>query len=97
MYLLTVVAGVLIDTEGRVLLAQRKKRGMLKGLWEFPGGKMERGETPETALARELGEEIGIKVRKADLAPLTFASHTYYEMGFHLLMPVYGEYEYTLT
>jgi 8-oxo-dGTP diphosphatase len=85
--LVLVVAAALIDADGRVLLAQRPKGKPLAGLWEFPGGKMSVGEQPEEALIRELGEELGIIVKPACLAPLTFASHTYDD--FHLLMPLY--------
>ena len=87
MRLLLVVAAALIDADGRVLLAQRPKGKPLEGLWEFPGGKMGAGELPEEALIRELGEELGITVKAACLAPLTFASHAYDD--FHLLMPLY--------
>lgn len=82
-----VVACALIDTDQRVLIAQRPKNVEMAGLWEFPGGKIENGETPEQAIARELEEELGIDVRKACLAPLTFASHSY--ENFHLLMPLF--------
>ncbi len=82
-----VAACVLVDTDGRVLLARRPTGKMLEGLWEFPGGKVESGETPETALIRELREELGIEVLERCLAPLTFASHSYDD--FHLLMPLY--------
>jgi 8-oxo-dGTP diphosphatase len=82
-----VVACALIDADKRVLIAQRPERKALAGLWEFPGGKVERGERPETTLIRELREEIGITVSEACLAPLTFASHAYDD--FHLLMPLY--------
>lgn len=82
-----VVAVALIDPEGRVLLSQRPQGKSLAGLWEFPGGKIEVGETPEVALIRELREELGIDVTASCLAPLTFASHTYAD--FHLLMPLY--------
>jgi 8-oxo-dGTP diphosphatase len=85
--LVLVVAAALIDADGRVLLAQRPKGKPLEGLWEFPGGKMAAGEQPEEALIRELGEELGITVKAACLAPLTFASHAYDD--FHLLMPLY--------
>ncbi len=85
--LLLVVAVALLDADGRVLLAQRPPGKTLAGLWEFPGGKVEAGETPEETLIRELREEIGIETRAACLAPLTFASHTY--ETFHLLMPLY--------
>ncbi|MEN6541151.1 8-oxo-dGTP diphosphatase MutT [Parvibaculum sp.] len=82
-----VVACALVDADGRVLLAQRPEGKSLAGLWEFPGGKLEPGETPEDALIRELREELGIEVAKACLAPLAFASHAYAD--FHLLMPLY--------
>ena len=82
-----VVAGVLIDARGRVLLARRGQDSDLAGLWEFPGGKIEPGERPEQTLIRELHEEIGITVSEPCLAPLTFASHAY--ETFHLLMPLY--------
>lgn len=86
--LLLVVAGLLMDAQGRVLLAQRPQGKNLEGLWEFPGGKLEAGESPETALARELKEELGIVVQPESLQPLTFASHAYER--FHLLMPLYA-------
>ncbi|WP_439271198.1 8-oxo-dGTP diphosphatase MutT [Pseudochrobactrum sp. HB0163] len=82
-----VAACALIDADGRILLAQRPEGKNLAGLWEFPGGKVENGETPEDALIRELQEELGITTRHACLAPLTFASYTYEK--FHLLMPLY--------
>ncbi|GGE52774.1 NTP pyrophosphohydrolase [Agaricicola taiwanensis] len=82
-----VVACALVDADGRVLLAQRPQGKALAGLWEFPGGKLEAGERPETGLIRELREELGIDVREPCLAPLTFASHGY--ESFHLLMPLY--------
>jgi 8-oxo-dGTP diphosphatase len=82
-----VAACVLLDRDGRVLLAKRPKGRPLAGLWEFPGGKVEPGERPEDALIRELREEVGITIEGQDLVPLTFASHTYPD--FHLLMPVY--------
>ena len=85
--LVLVVACALIDPDNRVLLSQRPQGKTLAGLWEFPGGKVEPGERPETALIRELREEIGIETQEACLAPLTFASHAY--PTFHLLMPVY--------
>lgn len=87
MKMLLVVACALIDADGRVLLAQRPEGKALAGLWEFPGGKLEPGERPEAALIRELHEELGITVKEACLAPLTFASHAYDD--FHLLMPLY--------
>jgi 8-oxo-dGTP diphosphatase len=86
--LLLVAAVALIDVEGRVLLAERPAGKSLAGLWEFPGGKVEPGETPEAALIRELHEELGIDTWKSCLAPLTFASHAY--DGFHLLMPLFA-------
>lgn len=82
-----VAAAALVDADGRVLLAQRPAGKAMAGLWEFPGGKVEAGERPETALIRELREELGIDVTEACLAPLTFASHAY--ETFHLLMPLY--------
>jgi 8-oxo-dGTP diphosphatase len=82
-----VAACALVDTDGRVLLAQRPEGKSMAGLWEFPGGKVEAGERPETALIRELYEELGIDVTEACLAPFTFASHAY--ENFHLLMPLY--------
>jgi 8-oxo-dGTP diphosphatase len=82
-----VVACALIDPDGRVLLAQRPPEKAMGGLWEFPGGKVEPGETPEATLIRELAEELGIAVQEACLAPFTFASHAYTD--FHLLMPLY--------
>ena len=82
-----VAAVALIDTDGRVLLAERPEGKHLAGLWEFPGGKVQPGETPEAALIRELAEELGIDVEASCLAPFTFASHSYPE--FHLLMPLY--------
>ncbi|MEO0982651.1 MAG: (deoxy)nucleoside triphosphate pyrophosphohydrolase [Pseudomonadota bacterium] len=85
---LTVVAAALFDAEGRVLLAQRPPGKAMAGLWEFPGGKLEPGETPEAALARELREELSITVNETQMAPLTFASHAYED--FHLLMPLFG-------
>lgn len=85
--ILLVAACALVDADGRVLLAQRPAGKAMAGLWEFPGGKIETGERPEETLIRELKEELGITVREACLAPLTFASHTYPE--FHLLMPLY--------
>lgn len=87
MKLVLVVACALIDPDGRVLIAQRPEGKALAGLWEFPGGKLEPGERPEAALIRELDEELGITVKEACLAPLTFASHAYDD--FHLLMPLY--------
>ncbi len=85
--LLLVAACALVDTDGRVLLAQRPEGKQLAGLWEFPGGKVEPGETPEQCVIRELQEEIGIETDIPCLAPLTFASHSYDD--FHLLMPLF--------
>jgi 8-oxo-dGTP diphosphatase len=85
--ILTVVAVALVDPDGRVLLAQRPPGKSMAGLWEFPGGKIHAGESPEAALIRELKEEIDIDVTQACLAPFTFASHRY--ESFHLLMPLY--------
>ena len=83
-----VSAVALIDGDGRVLLAERPEGKSMAGLWEFPGGKVEPGETPEAALIRELHEELGIDTWQSCLAPLTFASHTYED--FHLLMPLFA-------
>jgi 8-oxo-dGTP diphosphatase len=83
-----VAAVALIDADGRVLLAQRPVGKSMAGLWEFPGGKIEPGETPELALMRELQEELGIETWASCLAPLTFASHAYPD--FHLLMPLFA-------
>jgi len=88
MKIVLVSAVALIDADGRVLLAQRPEGKSLAGLWEFPGGKVEPGESPEAALIRELHEEIGIDTHASCLAPLTFASHSYPE--FHLLMPLFA-------
>jgi 8-oxo-dGTP diphosphatase len=85
--LLLVAACALVDGDGRVLICQRPQGKQLAGLWEFPGGKVEAGETPEAALIRELKEELGIEVTQACLAPFVFASHAYDD--FHLLMPLY--------
>jgi 8-oxo-dGTP diphosphatase len=84
---LLVAACALIDTDGRVLIAERPAGRTMAGLWEFPGGKVENGERPEETLIRELEEELGITVNEACLAPLTFASHAYPD--FYLLMPLY--------
>lgn len=83
-----VSAVALIDADGRVLLSQRPEGKAMAGLWEFPGGKLEPGETPETALIRELQEELGIDTWESCLAPLSFASHAYAD--FHLLMPLFA-------
>lgn len=88
MKILLVSAVALIDADGRVLLARRPEGKSLAGLWEFPGGKVETGETPEAALIRELKEELGIDTWTSCLAPLTFASHSYPD--FHLLMPLFA-------
>jgi 8-oxo-dGTP diphosphatase len=85
--LLPVVACALVDTDGRVLVAQRPEGKQFAGLWEFPGGKIESGETPEASLIRELKEELGIDTQSSCLAPLTFVSHAYDD--FHLLMLLY--------
>ena len=88
MNLLLVAAVALIDADGRVLLAKRPEGRPMAGLWEFPGGKIEAGETPEACLIRELREELGIDTWESCLAPLTFASHAYED--FHLLMPLFA-------
>lgn len=88
MKIVLVSAVALIDPDGRVLLAQRPEGKSMAGLWEFPGGKVEAGETPEAALIRELHEELGIETWESCLAPLTFASHSY--DSFHLLMPLFA-------
>lgn len=87
MKLVLVAACALIDADGRVLITERPEGKSLAGLWEFPGGKVEPGERPEECLIRELAEELGITVKEACLAPLTFASHTY--ENFQLLMPLW--------
>ena len=87
MKLLLVAAVALVDADGRVLISKRPDGKQFGGLWEFPGGKVEAGERPETALIRELKEELAIDVTESCLAPLTFASHAY--VDFHLLMPLY--------
>jgi 8-oxo-dGTP diphosphatase len=84
---LLVAAVALVDADGRVLIAQRPEGKAMAGLWEFPGGKVAEGETPEAALIRELKEELGIDTVASCLAPFTFASHRYED--FHLLMPLY--------
>ena len=88
MKLLLVAAVALIDSDFRVLIAERPAGKQLAGMWEFPGGKVEAGERPEQTLIRELKEELGITVEEPCLAPLTFASHAY--VSFHLLMPLYA-------
>jgi 8-oxo-dGTP diphosphatase len=87
MKIVLVAAVALVDADGRVLISKRPLAKQLGGLWEFPGGKVEQGERPETALIRELKEELAIDVAESCLAPLTFASHAYED--FHLLMPLY--------
>lgn len=82
-----VAAAALVDADGRVLICRRPEGKPLAGLWEFPGGKVEPGETPEACLIRELDEELGIRVTRACLAPFVFASHDY--DSFHLLMPLF--------
>ncbi len=82
-----VAAVALVDRDGRVLITQRPPDKSMAGLWEFPGGKVEPGETPEAAVVREMGEELGITIKPACLSPLTFASHAYED--FHLLMPLF--------
>jgi 8-oxo-dGTP diphosphatase len=84
-----VAAVCLVDQGGRILLASRPAGKSMAGLWEFPGGKVEAGESPEFALCRELEEELGIQVRECCLSPLGFASHAYTERNMHLLMPLY--------
>ncbi|KQT48001.1 NTP pyrophosphohydrolase [Devosia sp. Leaf420] len=85
--ILLVVACALVDADRRVLIAQRPEGKHMAGMWEFPGGKVEQGETPEAALIRELREELAVETKEACLAPLSFASHSYEHM--HLLMPLY--------
>ena len=88
MRLVLVSAAALVDQDGRILLARRPDGAFLGGLWEFPGGKVEDGESPEAALVRELREELGIDTWRSCLAPLAFASHEYDD--FHLLMPLFA-------
>jgi 8-oxo-dGTP diphosphatase len=95
MKVVLVSAVALIDVDGRILLAQRPAGKSMAGLWEFPGGKVEPGETPEAALIRELHEELGIETWQSCLAPLTFASHSYSD--FHLLMPLFACRKWTGT
>lgn len=85
--ILLVAACALVDADGRVLITERPEGKAMAGLWEFPGGKVESGETPEQTVVRELAEELGIETRVACLAPLTFASHAY--ESFHLFMPLF--------
>lgn len=89
MKILLVVAAILVNEKGEVLLAQRPEGKRLAGKWEFAGGKVEDGETPELALIRELKEELGIEILPQDLKNFWFLSHSYPEFDFHLLMPVY--------
>lgn len=95
MKIVLVSAVALVDIDGRVLLAQRPEGKSMSGLWEFPGGKVEAGETPEAALIRELHEELGIDTSASCLAPLAFASHSYAD--FHLLMPLFACRRWTGT
>ncbi|MEO0815737.1 MAG: (deoxy)nucleoside triphosphate pyrophosphohydrolase [Pseudomonadota bacterium] len=88
MKLVLVSAVAMVNSDGHILLAQRPEGKSMAGLWEFPGGKVEQGETPEAALCRELQEELGIRTDPNSLKPITFASHTY--ESFHLLMPLYA-------
>ncbi len=85
--LVLVAACALIDSDGRVLIAQRPEGKSMAGLWEFPGGKIEAGERPEQTVIREMAEELGIEIQEACLTPFTFASHSYPD--FHLLMPLF--------
>lgn len=89
MHTLLVVAAALVNEQNEVLLAQRPAHKPMPGLWEFPGGKIERGETADSALIRELKEELGVEVAQTDLEPFWFLSHTYEELDFHLMMPVW--------
>ncbi len=89
MKILLVVAAIIINSKGEVLLAQRPEGKRLAGKWEFAGGKIEEGETPEQALKRELKEELGIEIDQSKLENFWFLSHSYPEYDFHLLMPVY--------
>ncbi len=82
-----VAAAALVDIDGRVLIARRPEGKAMAGLWEFPGGKLQAGETPEAALVREMREELGIDTRSSCLAPVAFTSHAYED--FHLIMPLY--------
>ena len=93
--MILVAAAALIDVDGRVLIAQRPQGKSMAGLWEFPGGKVDAGETPEQALVRELHEELGIETATSCLAPIAFASHGY--EGFHLLMPLFACRKWTGT
>ncbi|UOM33213.1 (deoxy)nucleoside triphosphate pyrophosphohydrolase [Acuticoccus sp. I52.16.1] len=95
MRLVLVAAAALIDEAGHILVTQRPPGKAMAGLWEFPGGKIEAGETPEVALCRELFEEIGVTVDPATPEPLTFASHTYDD--FHLMMPLFAVRRWTGT
>ena len=90
--LVLVVAVALIDEDDRVLMAQRPTDKHMAGYWEFPGGKIEIGENPETALIREINEELSVTIAENDLFPISFVSHDYDD--FHLLMPLYGTREW---
>jgi 8-oxo-dGTP diphosphatase len=85
--LMIVSAAALVRGDGCLLLAQRPEGKTMAGLWEFPGGKVEAGESPQGALVRELKEELGIAVNESDMTAFSFASHAYER--FHLLMPVF--------
>lgn len=85
----SVAAAVMVDRDGRVLLAQRPEGKPMAGLWEFPGGKLEPDETPEVALVRELHEELGVETGIGCLSPLTFVSHRYEDVGVHMVMFVF--------
>ena len=87
--ILFVAGAVLVDADGRLLICQRPPGKAFAGLWEFPGGKMEAGETPEATLVRELNEELGILTKPSCFSPLTFASHHYADMGLHVVMPLF--------
>lgn len=89
-HLLLVAAAALIDADGRILITQRPKEKWLAGYWEFPGGKIERGEVPEYALMRELREELNIETRPSCFTPVAFASHTYEDRNTHVLMPLFA-------
>ena len=90
MPLVLVAAVALLDAEGRVMIASRPEGKSFAGQWEFPGGKLEKGETPEQALSREMEEEMGITIAPQNLSPLTFVSHAYPDLKFHLLMNLFA-------